>query len=149
MIRLFLFSIICCTLLSCNNNSVQSIDAKFPDGKPAKVSWINKENGKNDTIKKLEYYSNGNKKTEGGIKNNIKEGRWKYWYENGNLWSEGNFKKGLSEGKFNIYNDDGTKYMQSNYKKGIPDGCWTFFKNNKKQKEIYFKNGKTIKEINF
>lgn len=149
MCKLFLISVICCVLLSCNNNSVQSIDAKFPDGKPAKVSWIKQESGKNDTIKRLEYYQNGNKKIEGGLKNNIREGKWTYWYDDGKVWSEGTFKNGLSDGTFNIFNKDGSKYMQSNYKNGVPDGCWTFFNNNMKKKEVYFKDGKSIKEVNF
>jgi len=55
----------------------------------------------------------------------------------------------LSDGQFNIFNEDGSKYMQSNYKNGVPDGCWTFFNNNIKKKEVYFKDGKSIKEVNF
>ncbi len=149
MIRSFFFIITYCTLLSCNNNSVQNIDAKFPDGKPAIVSWINQEDGKSDTIKRLEYYQNGSKKTEGGLKNNVRDGKWTYWYDDGKIWSEGTFKNGKSDGTFNIFNKDGSKYMQSNYKNGIPEGCWTFFNNNVKKKEVYFKEGKTIKEISF
>ncbi|NCO55450.1 MAG: hypothetical protein COS14_13080 [Bacteroidetes bacterium CG02_land_8_20_14_3_00_31_25] len=149
MIKDLIFILIIVSLLSCNNNTVQSVDAKFPDGKPAKVSWIKQENGKNDTIKRLEYYSNGKKKIEGEVKNGKRSGKWTYWFENGNIWSEGSFINGLSDGQFNIFNEDGSKYMQSNYKNGVPDGCWTFFNNNIKKKEVYFKDGKSIKEVNF
>jgi len=136
-------------MLSCKNNSVQSVDAKFSDGKPAKVSWVNKENGKNDTIRKLEYYPNGNKKVEGTLKENLRDGRWTYWYENGKIWSEGTFSRGKSNGVFNIFNKDGTKYMQSYYKNGKPDGCWTFFDKNRKKKEVYYKNNNKVKEVDF
>jgi len=144
-----LFIILLSILLSCTNQSKEVVTAKYSNGKPAIVSVVKMNGDTTDTIKHIEYYPNGKKKTEGGIKNNLRDNKWTFWYENGNIWSEGNFVNGKSEGVFNIYNEDGSKYMQSNYKDGIPDGCWTFYLNNKKKKEAFFDKGKKIKEINY
>ncbi len=134
---------------SCESRLKKSIDKTFSDGKPAKISYLDTINGKNDTIRKVEFWSNGNRRIEGDYKNNLREGEWTYWYENGNVWSKGTFTNGLSNGKFDVYNEDGSRYMQSSYKNGEPDGYWTFFDKNKKKKEVYFDNGKVIKQVDF
>ncbi|MBI5542117.1 MAG: hypothetical protein HY951_18820 [Bacteroidia bacterium] len=142
--------VIAFTFSSCGGRKgVEKIDATYSNGKPAKISFVDTSNGKSDTLSKLEYYSNGNKKFEGSLKDNVRDGKWTYWFENGKVWSEGTFRNGKSDGVFNVYNEDGTKYMQSCYKNGIPDGCWTFFDKNKKKKEVYFKDDKIIKQIDF
>jgi antitoxin component YwqK of YwqJK toxin-antitoxin module len=134
---------------SCGNNLKKSIDASYADGSPAKISYFDETKGKMDTVKKEEFYKNGQKKIEGGFKNNLRDGIWTYWYENGKIWSQGTFKSGLSDGKFDIYKEDGSKYMQSCYKNGKPDGCWTFFDKDKKKKEVYFRNDSIVKQIDF
>jgi antitoxin component YwqK of YwqJK toxin-antitoxin module len=134
---------------SCEPKGVEKVDATYENGKPAKVSWVDTTNGKSDTLKKVEYYPNGNKKVEGSFKENLRDGKWTFWFKDGKVWSEGSFKKGKSEGFFNVFNEDGTKYMQSCYKNGIPDGCWTFFEKNIKKKEVYFKEDKIIKQVDF
>jgi antitoxin component YwqK of YwqJK toxin-antitoxin module len=132
-----------------NSNLKRNVDASYADGSPAKISYLQETNGKMDTVKKEEFYLNGQKKIEGSLKNNLREGVWTYWYENGKIWSKGTFKNGVSDGKFDIYKDDGSKYMQSCYKNGKPDGCWTFFDKDIKKKEVYFKNDSIIKQIDF
>lgn len=135
-------------IFSCDRKGAKIINASFSNGNPAKICWVDTTNGLKDTISKIEYYSNGNKKIEGTYKNNLRDGKWTYWFENGKVWSEGTFRKGQSDGVFNVNNEDGTKYMQSCYKNGIPDGCWSFFDKNIKKKEVYFKDNKIIKQIN-
>lgn len=136
-------------LASCGEELKKSVDATFANGTPAKISYLNIENGVTDTVKKEEFYDNGQKKVEGSLKNNKRDGTWTYWYKNGKVWSTGTFKEGLSDGKFDIFNEDGSKYMQSCYKSGKPDGCWTMFDKNIKKKEVYFKNDSIVKQIDF
>jgi len=136
-------------LSSCESKYKKCVEKYFSDGKPGKIYYLDTLNGKNDTISKVEYWSNGNRRIEGGYKNNLRDGEWTYWFENGKVWSRGSFKDGLSNGKFEVYNEDGTRYMQSSYKSGQPDGCWTFFDKNKKQKEVYFEGGKIVRQIDF
>ncbi len=143
------FLIIASVLFSCEKKGVEKLDASYDNGKPARVSWVDTTAGKSDTLRKLEYYPNGKKKVEGAFKENLRDGKWTYWFQDGKIWSEGTFRKGKSDGVFNVFNEDGTKYMQSCYKNGVPDGCWIFFDKNKKKKEVYFKENKVIKEVNF
>jgi antitoxin component YwqK of YwqJK toxin-antitoxin module len=133
----------------CDSRYKKSIDKTFSDGKPAKISVMDTVDGRNDTISKVEYWPNGNRRIEGGYKNNLRDGEWTYWFENGKVWSKGSFKDGLSEGKFQIYNEDGTRYLESSYKMGKPDGCWTFFDKNKKKKEVYFENNKMLRQVDY
>jgi len=149
MKTVIIISISLALLYACGNNLKKNIDASFADGKPSKISYINDANGKTDTVRKEEFYKNGQKKVEGGFKNNMRDGVWTYWYENGKVWSKGSFKNGLSDGKFDIFNEDGSKYMQSCYKNGKPDGCWTFFNKDKKKKEVYFENDSMVKQVEF
>ena len=146
---IFLYLIIITLFYSCESKIKKSIDKTFSDGKPAKISYLDTTNEKNDTISKEEFWANGNRRIQGGFKDNLRDGEWTYWFENGNVWSKGSFKKGLSEGKFDVYNEDGSRYMQSSYKSGKPDGIWIFFDKNKKKKEVYFVNGKIIKQVDF
>ena len=61
------------------------------------------------------YYSNGNLKEEGFIKNDINEGLWKYYYKDGQLDKKGNFKNGKKDGLWEAYLNG--KIVQSyNYK---------------------------------
>lgn len=149
MKNLIVISILLILVFACGNNLKKSIDATFADGKPSKISYLDESNGKTDTVRKEEFYINGQKKVEGGFKNNLRDGLWTYWHENGKIWSQGTFKDGLSHGKFDIYKEDGSRYMQSCYKNGKPDGIWTFYDKDKKKKEVYFENDSIVKQIDY
>ena len=49
------------------------------------------------------YYKNGQLEREGNLKNDKKEGLWRYYYENGVLEAEGYWKDGLREGLWRHY----------------------------------------------
>lgn len=148
MKQIFLAFLFLTFLCACETELKKSVE-NYPDGKILKISYIDTTLGKSDTIRKVEYWPNGNKRIEGSYKNNKREGDWTYWYEKGIVWSKGSFKDGLSNGKFDIYKEDGSRYMQSSYTNGIPDGCWTFFDKNKKIKEVYFDNDSIVKQISY
>lgn len=68
------------------------------------------------------YFDNGNKSSEGSLKNGKPEGYWKNYYENGKLKSEGNRKNFLLDSNWKFYSQDGfikeEIYYQKNKKNG-------------------------------
>jgi antitoxin component YwqK of YwqJK toxin-antitoxin module len=40
------------------------------------------------TYKEIEFYRNGQKKSEGAFKDGLQDGIWTYWDENGQKWTE-------------------------------------------------------------
>ncbi len=92
-----------------------------------------------DTVNGLyqEFYSNGNIKLKGFLKDGKREGDWSYFYENGKLWSRGEYTKGLRNGISNVYYENGVKKIDGNYVDDVPKGVWTF----------YNMEGKIIKEV--
>lgn len=133
----------------CHKPTYKNIVEKYPNNKIKSIIVVDTSNSKADTIKITEYYYNGNIKFSGSFKNNKRHGEWIYYYNNGKIWSKGNFVNGKSNGLFYVYNEDGSLFMISCYKNDIPDGIWSFYKDNKKIKEVIYKNGEKIKEIDF
>jgi len=68
------------------------------------------------------YYENGNKSSEGMMRNGKPDDYWKTYYENGVLKSEGNRKNFLLDSTWNFYNENGDIILQLNYKKGKKNG---------------------------
>ena len=100
-------------------------------------------------LKKIEYYPNGKKKSEGNF--NVihnRDGRWKFWYENGNIWVIGNFSNGLSKGRADIFSSTGERNYTAHYDHGRPHGLWLFYDHDKVIKKVWFKHGKKVREIN-
>ena len=133
-------------LLSCQHNPRRTY--KYYDNGAIK-SWEHiYPQGSDFALKKIEFYPNGKKKSEGNF--NVihnREGRWKFWYDNGNIWVIGNFKNGLSEGKAEIFSSNGKHNYTAHYKRGKPDGLWFFYDTlNNPIKKVWFKSGKKIRE---
>ena len=68
------------------------------------------------------YYPNGNKSSEGTMRNGKPDGYWKNYYENGILKSEGNRKNFLLDSTWNFYDETGRLLLQINYKNGKKNG---------------------------
>jgi antitoxin component YwqK of YwqJK toxin-antitoxin module len=86
-----------------------------------------------------EYYSNGNIKIKGVLKNGKRDGDWSYFYENGRLWSWGEYTDGVRNGASSVYYINGILKLEGNYVNDKKSGVWKF----------YDKDGKLIKEVNF
>ena len=110
------------------NDFLQEYKAFASDGG---IVYQNKKEGKS-SYDVLLYYPNGNKKTEGKIKDGKIEGLLKYYDINGALSSEANYVDGKKEGKNNAYYENGKIKSETNYEKGLMNG---YFKK-------YYKNGK-------
>lgn len=131
-------------LTGCNNENEEVVRSYHMNGKPEKVEYLDRDS---NVVKTVEYYKNGNKKMEGGVKNGAREGEWSFWYEDGKLWSRGTFRNGKSHGRFLSYNEQGLLFQESNYREGIPDGKWAYYKNDKRIKEVYYENGNIVNEL--
>ncbi len=85
-------------------------------------------------IKKEEYvkhyYSNGNLKSEGRIKNGKKNGYWKYYQDNGQLAEQGNFMDDKKDGWWEEYLGNGNTCCIGNYQMDKKMGYWRYYHSN-------------------
>jgi antitoxin component YwqK of YwqJK toxin-antitoxin module len=89
-----------------------------------------------------EFYANGQKKSEGWLKNGKKEGLWAFWFEEGQKESEGNYKDGNEEGQWISWFRNGEEESRGNYKNGKNEGLWSFWYNRgPKKSEGNYKDG--------
>ena len=78
----------------------------------------------------ITYHPNGQKKSEGNLKDNKKHGRWAWWYENGQKEREASYRNGQAEGLWVSWYPDGQKESEIYYKNGQYDGVTTLWRNN-------------------
>lgn len=119
------------------NDTINLIDAGnkkqgkwiyFFDSNPAQIekSGIFENNRKKGIW--LNYYSNGNLKSEITYKNNRPDGYAKIYYENGKVSEEGIWKGTKWVGKYNFYHENGNKaYEWSFNEKGKRSGEQKYF----------------------
>lgn len=68
------------------------------------------------------YYPNGNKASEGLMRNGKPDGYWKTYYENGTLKSEGNRKEFELDSIWKFYDETGNLTTEINYQAGKKNG---------------------------
>lgn len=92
----------------------------------------------------IEYYQNGNKKSELTYVNNRPNGPAKMYYENGKLSEEGTWVGTRWTGPYKLYYEDGQVRQQFNYNNlGQRDGAQTYYHpNGKVAIEVNMKGGK-------
>ena len=91
---------------------------------------------------KVEYYDNGNKKSEIHYKDGEKEGVETYWNEDGNKDMESHYKDGKLDGVCTEW-EDGNKLSEQHYKNGKLDGVSTWwYEDGTKNSEAHYKDGK-------
>jgi uncharacterized protein (TIGR02145 family) len=69
-----------------------------------------------------DFYSNGNKKSKGVIKDGMKQSLWSAWYENGQLLAETNFQNDLEYGFRKEWHQNGNIRFSKEYSAGIECG---------------------------
>src|SRR6478736_2941582 len=82
------------------------------------------------------FYTNGQLKEKGILRNGRRDGKWTYYSENGSLLREILYTDGIENGSWIMWHDNGNTYIQQNKKNGVSDGLW----------KEYYENG-SIKEI--
>ena len=98
-------------------NSSQSVLKKYEDILSSFEK--NYKDGKEDG-KSIEWYLNGQIKSERNYKEGKKDGNWTEWYKNGQLKIEKNYKNDKFDGKFTWWHENGQKWLEANY---INDEC--------------------------
>jgi hypothetical protein len=73
------------------------------------------------------FYQNGQKKVEGGIRNDQREGLYTWWYENGQKKAEGFYKKGEITGLWTSWYAQGQKESERIIKNGKISGLVTLW----------------------
>ena len=68
------------------------------------------------------YYENGEKSSEGNMKDGKPDGYWKTYFENGNIKSEGNRKNFELDSIWTFYNDTAKVVLQISYLEGKKNG---------------------------
>ncbi len=97
----------------------------------------------NQVEKKITYYEDGSKKTEGTYKNGQLEGPFVEYYPNGSKSMEGQFKNGEYHGLWLYWYDDGKPRGRGGFKDGYRTGTHVFWhKTGAKCVEVSHKNGK-------
>ena len=71
--------------------------------------------------KQVEWYENGQKRSEDNYKNGEREGKQEGWYDNGQKMYEYNCKDGTMDGKQEKWHDNGQKEYERNYRDGKMD----------------------------
>ena len=93
---------------------------------------------------RIQYYPNGQKKTEKMYKEAYPHGMAKEFYEDGTLKQEGEFVKNSEQGTWVAYYPHGKKQAVLTFENGVQNG--PYFEYNKEGdliRQFYFKNGKT------
>ena len=90
-----------------------------------------------------DFYSNGQKDTEGSYKDGKEDGIYTRWYKNGQKKLEINFKNGKFQGVTTAWHKNGQKKSEGNFKDGKLHGvATTWDENGQMRQEVNVKDGK-------
>lgn len=95
----------------------------WPNGKP-KLEHIQL---KGDTIKVINYDSDGLIKSQGKMLGETREGRWYTYYPNGIKWSLNSFEGGIKHGEYKTWHRNGQLNISGHYTMGATTGKWMFY----------------------
>ena len=106
---------------------------------------INSDKGYSGSVFTLN--DNGEKGSEGTLKNGKPNGLWKEYYINGQIIMVGNFKNGKKDGSWKeYYGKNGQLKEKGTYNNGEWDGPFkSYYENGQLEKEETYKDGKLIK----
>ncbi|MBL4753351.1 MAG: tetratricopeptide repeat protein [Flavobacteriales bacterium] len=92
---------------------------------------------------RIQYFLNGNKRTEKNYKDSYPHGTAKEFYENGTLKQVGEFVNNKESGIWTIYYESGEKHVESEFVNGVQQGKYMEFSKAGELLVLYFfRNGK-------
>lgn len=92
---------------------------------------------------RIQYFENGNKRTEKYYKKSFPHGTAKEFYESGTLKQVGDFVDNKENGIWTIYYETGEKHVESTFVNGVQQGNYIeYSKEGKLLVKYYFVNGK-------
>lgn len=133
-IILLLISVIVIT--SCSAQLTEKVVETYPDGKTWKAQLFDK---KGVCVREVEYYTTGQVRMEGGMKDEKREGEWKAYFPDGRMQSIGTFANGLRTGAATVWQENGNLLQEGFYKDGKHVGKWKF----------YDEQGNLLKEVDY
>lgn len=136
MKKLFLLLVTVLALASCSPRLTEKVMISYPDGRPQVVRLFTKSG---DCVREVEYYSSGQVKMEGSIKNGEREGEWFAYFPDGRMQSHGFFKDGKRTGAATVWQENGNLYHEGFYKEDKHCGHWKF----------YDEQGNLLKEVDY
>ncbi|MBW7857084.1 MAG: toxin-antitoxin system YwqK family antitoxin [Leptonema sp. (in: Bacteria)] len=88
------------------------------------------------------FYSDGNKKSQGGIDQNLRNGHWVFYFANGEKKAEGSYVLGKMEENWKFYYSSGKLESEGDYKNNSKTGQWTiYFASGQKKSEGEYTGG--------
>jgi uncharacterized protein len=131
-----LFSLV--LTFSCKQPPHEHVESTFPDGSAQLVKFYKSE-ARENLVKEIHYYENGEKRMEGGYRNGERHGEWTAWYENGNVWSKGHYTLGKENGLKTVWHQNGIKYYEGEVVDDQRHGIWKFWND----------KGELLKEVDY
>ena len=88
--------------------------------------YYTKDTNKPYTGDVFSLYEDGQKKSEGALKDGYYNGKWTSWFSDGQKYTEGTFKDDYYDGKWTSWYEKGQKYSVGIYNDGnvISEKCW-------------------------
>lgn len=110
----------------------------------AVIKQIIYQNGKKNG-KRLEWYSNGIKRSIISYSDGIKEGEYVYWFSNGQIMERGSYQKGQYDGFIQRWYSNGNRSSESLFSEGIQHGPMKIFSpTGIQKKEVLYHFGEPI-----
>jgi tetratricopeptide (TPR) repeat protein len=95
----------------------------------------------------IDYYLIGRKRTEGRLRNGLRDGLERKYYPDGRLMEEGAWAAGKEEGIWKSYFPNGRLSLQSAYLHGeLTDSAFRFYSTGMVKARVFFRNGKAISD---
>lgn len=116
------------------NKPLESVEDKYPDGTVRYKFFRNKENQKHGLW--LEFFPNGQVKSQVSFHKDLEEGRAVHYYESGELKEVQYFTKGKKNGPDTVFSQGGTIRNISNFKHGLKHGKFLKFKSSSDSLDI-------------
>ncbi|SFC26876.1 Antitoxin component YwqK of the YwqJK toxin-antitoxin module [Flexibacter flexilis DSM 6793] len=95
------------------------------------------------------FYENGKPKMKGTLRNGVQQESWKYFYENGKLSRKGMMRDGQKIGLWAFYYENGNAKSEGIIEDGKNEGLWTYYyeNGNKKATALYVRGRGFYKEV--
>ena len=93
-----------------------------PDGHPVSVCFY-----VGDSQRWLQFYSTMVVRSDGVVRNGLREGLWVFYFPNGNKQTEYTFLLGREEGPYKVFRENGIPYYIGQCREGRRVGVWEIY----------------------
>jgi len=128
MHRIFVLTMMFAALLfgcSSDDQPVQHIESKYPDGSAKVVSYLDPKT--NEKVGVTEFHKGNKQYRVWSLKNGMKNGTCKSFYENGNPHSINTYNNDTLNGPYQTWYENGQTFIVGQYDRGLKSGKWQVF----------------------